>query len=265
MLASLHDPRLRHLPLSTRGLSQARNAGLEASRAEIVAFTDDDCQPTPDWLADLQAVFAGGEADMVFGPVVAPAGYDPGTGFCPTHPVERVQRYTWQALAADQGVGIGANMSLRRRAFEVVGPFDTTLGAGSPLIPSGEETDYQLRVLAHGLYLLSAPIASVVHTYGVRPGEAGKRLQQQGNFAVGAVHEKLLLAPYGAGARSYLKQLYGRLFRQVLLNLLRGRRRHLGLNRLRAMLAGRAYVRRRFDVSDEGLLVPRSQVIRLSA
>jgi len=37
---------------SPRGPAAARNAGWRAARAPLVAFTDDDCVPTPGWLAE---------------------------------------------------------------------------------------------------------------------------------------------------------------------------------------------------------------------
>jgi glycosyltransferase involved in cell wall biosynthesis len=44
--------RLRYLrPLQGRGPAVARNCGWSAARAALVAFTDDDTLPSPDWLA----------------------------------------------------------------------------------------------------------------------------------------------------------------------------------------------------------------------
>lgn len=40
------------------GPSAARNLGIRAARAPIVAFTDADCEPRPDWLTRLAEVFA---------------------------------------------------------------------------------------------------------------------------------------------------------------------------------------------------------------
>mgnify|MGYP003694441611 CR=1 FL=1 len=42
-----------------RGLSHARNVGLHAATGEIVAYTDDDAYPDPDWLRYLAAAFVG--------------------------------------------------------------------------------------------------------------------------------------------------------------------------------------------------------------
>src|SRR3954451_20720738 len=49
------DPRVRYLRSAGRGLASARNEGIAAARAELVAMTDDDCEVPPDWLASMVA------------------------------------------------------------------------------------------------------------------------------------------------------------------------------------------------------------------
>ncbi len=254
-LESLRDSRIRHLPQEVRGLSNGRNAGLHAASAEILAFTDDDCEAAPDWLAAIHDLFAQEKPDLLFGPLVPPPTYQPGIEFCPTYPVPKMEVYSWEAVARDIGTGLGANMILNRQAVRELGEFDPALGAGAPQIPSAEETDYVLRALAYHRRVVSAPIPPIRHTHGVRPGAQGKQLEQTGNFGVGAVHEKQLMAPYGSAARPYIHRLYAYLRRQILLNLLRGRRRQLGINRLLALQRGRAFVRRDFRLDSHLFLV----------
>jgi succinoglycan biosynthesis protein ExoM len=57
----VHEPR--------RGIPQARNAVLDAceNRADWIAFTDDDCVPTLDWIAALLAAARRHSADVVYG------------------------------------------------------------------------------------------------------------------------------------------------------------------------------------------------------
>ena len=69
-VAPRHDVRLVRHPRN-RGLAAARNTGIAAATAPVVAFTDDDCVPADDWLeallepydsADVVAVGGGVEA-----------------------------------------------------------------------------------------------------------------------------------------------------------------------------------------------------------
>ncbi|MCR5880877.1 glycosyltransferase family 2 protein [Phenylobacterium sp. J367] len=63
-----------HAP--SRNISLARNACLDAARAEFLAFLDDDETATPGWLAALLAEQAQGGWDAVLGPVKAVYGPD---------------------------------------------------------------------------------------------------------------------------------------------------------------------------------------------
>ncbi len=50
-------PDVTYLPVKHGGPAAARNAGSYAARGEILAFTDSDCIPAPDWLEKLTAPF----------------------------------------------------------------------------------------------------------------------------------------------------------------------------------------------------------------
>src|SRR5580658_4182092 len=52
-----------------RGLAAARNSGVRAATAPIVAFLDDDCEPEPEWAERLVAGYCDGVIG-VGGPVV---------------------------------------------------------------------------------------------------------------------------------------------------------------------------------------------------
>lgn len=58
-----------HAP--ARNISVARNACLDASDADFVAFIDDDEEATPDWLCELVDAAESSGADVVLGPVRA--------------------------------------------------------------------------------------------------------------------------------------------------------------------------------------------------
>jgi GT2 family glycosyltransferase len=55
---------------SRTGPSGARNAGADAARGEFVAFTDDDCEPSPGWLPALDRALAANPGAAVGGVTV---------------------------------------------------------------------------------------------------------------------------------------------------------------------------------------------------
>ena len=52
-----HPLALQTVTVTAAGMVAALNAGLDAARGEIIAITDDDAAPRPDWLARVEAYF----------------------------------------------------------------------------------------------------------------------------------------------------------------------------------------------------------------
>lgn len=57
-LAAHPMPSVRIVTVSVPGVVAAMNAGLAAARGDLIALTDDDAAPWPDWLARIEAWFA---------------------------------------------------------------------------------------------------------------------------------------------------------------------------------------------------------------
>lgn len=104
-----------------RGCGSARNRGVAGTQGAILAFTDSDCLPEPDWLAQAVALLTPGDGDIVGGDVRVFAAdsanptdaelYDQVFGF-------ECRRYVQQKHFA-----CGANIVVPRRVYEAVGPF----------------------------------------------------------------------------------------------------------------------------------------------
>ncbi|MCZ2822752.1 glycosyltransferase [Modestobacter sp. VKM Ac-2977] len=138
-----------------KGLSRARNAGLRASTADVVVFTDDDCRPETGWIEGLLEGLSADDAVVATGAVVPLgegflSGMTHATGERQTHPI------------ATNPLGHGANMAMRRQALEDIGGFDEQLGAGAPL-RAADDWDVFLRLLRTGGALVYVPGAVVRH------------------------------------------------------------------------------------------------------
>ena len=160
-----------------RGLSAARNTGIEASAGEIVAFTDDDVVPPEDWIEKLVTAWDGTGAHVtgIGGVTRALATDSLARRYVsinnPLAPLERgsgaggvgrrLRDYLRQPEppARRRAVAslVGANMSFRRAAILDAGGFDPVIRFG------GDEEDLcrRLREL-HGEETLEVEPAIVV-------------------------------------------------------------------------------------------------------
>lgn len=130
-----------------RGLGGARNSGVEAASANLVAFVDDDAEPSPRWLAGLAAGFDD--------PLVVAVGGDAEPVWEGSPPAWFPDEYLWvvgcsyRGMARDASVRnpLGCNMAFRRAVLVAVGGFDQTLGRIGN-VPFGlEETELCVRLI----------------------------------------------------------------------------------------------------------------------
>jgi glycosyltransferase involved in cell wall biosynthesis len=170
---SSEDRRIRVVHVDWRNASNARNVGLASSLGDIVAFTDDDCEVAPNWVQVLHDEFTDHpDVGYIGGAVVAPPSARRGVvSTCPAADViDALYRPEDEHFRAPYGFYmIGANVAIRRGVAERIGPFDTTLGPGTRF-PACEEQDYNLRVEAAGIPMLTTRRLVVNHTWGRRYG-----------------------------------------------------------------------------------------------
>ena len=134
-----------------RGPYAARNSGITAASGAVIAFTDADCRPNPEWLAQgLAAIEAG--ADLAGGAIVQVSSDRPSVW-------ERYDRATYlrqDLFVADQGFAATANLFARAEVFADVGPFRPELVASGDL-------ELCWRAREAGYRLVYAPDAVVYH------------------------------------------------------------------------------------------------------
>lgn len=141
---------------SERGLSRARNRGLQEAHGDLVGFPDDDCWYEAGTLAKIRERFDG---DPELGVLVGRQLTATGGSVLRSPSAERlVDRSTvWR-------VAMSSAVFFRRHVIETVGSFDPQLGVGSGTrLGAGEETDLVLRAMAAGAKVLYVPDLVIRH------------------------------------------------------------------------------------------------------
>jgi glucosyl-dolichyl phosphate glucuronosyltransferase len=148
---------LRYVFEPRQGKSHALNAGMAATDAAIVVFTDDDVRVTEGWLAAAcRPLLEDQEIDYTGGPV-RPIWEQP----CPSW-IDQTRPDLWGTLAIlDYGetpfvfeerrrVPLGANMAVRRALIERIGGFDPELGRRGTSLLGQEQAEFFCRSRAIG-------------------------------------------------------------------------------------------------------------------
>ena len=163
-------PSVRRVAEERTGLDRARNRAVSEARTDVIAFTDDDARPDPDWVESLRSRFDDPLVMAATGLTVpseleTPAQIDHerfstfGRGY---------RRRTLEAVRRSPGAagnaGAGVNFALRREALRLVGPFDEALDAGTAT-RSGGDTEMFHRILGRGYRIAYEPTAVVRHRH----------------------------------------------------------------------------------------------------
>lgn len=158
---------IRYIFEKNQGLSHARNAGITASCGDIVAFIDDDERIVEEFITAYIELFDQHPDAMAAGGKII-AEY-------PTGRPRWMSHYTEQPIAnpMDFGESVrlfptgripgGGNMAMRRRLFDTVGVFNTTLGRTGKRLLGGEESDLFERIARLEYRVYYAPRAVMYH------------------------------------------------------------------------------------------------------
>jgi cellulose synthase/poly-beta-1,6-N-acetylglucosamine synthase-like glycosyltransferase len=204
--ADAAGPRMVVIDQPNRGLSIARNVGMEAATGEIIAYTDSDCVPDPDWLYFLVYKFLRSGFVAVGGPNFPPA--EPSlvpaaVAVSPGGPAH---------VLLDDEVAEhipGCNMAFTKKVMQEVGGFEAIFAA------AGDDVDFCWRLQNKGYVVGFSPAATVWH---YRRNTVQAYLKQQMGYGKA---EALLYFkhPYRfnmLGQSRWLGRIYGELTNAVL-------------------------------------------------
>jgi GT2 family glycosyltransferase len=174
------------------GASRARNRGLAAATAELIAITDDDVVVDPAWLSELTAGFALAHDIACVTGLVLPAALESDAqiwfetwggfnkGYEPRLFDHRVPDGAGALYPYCPGLyGSGNNVAFRTQVLRDLGGYDIALGPGTPA-RAAEELDLFFSIITQGHRLAYQPSALVWHRHRATDAELTSQLQDYG-------------------------------------------------------------------------------------
>jgi cellulose synthase/poly-beta-1,6-N-acetylglucosamine synthase-like glycosyltransferase len=163
-------PRIVYRHIATPGKSHAVNALFKEVAGDIIALTDDDVCPAPDWLQAYAAAFEETGVDYATGRILPRWESDPPTWLSePLYGVLAIpdngeRRLTLGPEGDGRGIiPVGANMAVRTHVVKRIGGLRHDLGKLSGTLRTGEDHEFFLRMVAAGYRGVYEPAALVRH------------------------------------------------------------------------------------------------------
>lgn len=136
-----------------RGCGSARNRGVAQTKGDILAFTDSDCRPDPDWLLNAVNRLDRDPVDIVAGEIKVFAADE--SRPTDVELFDKVFGFEAKRYAERKHFATGANIVVPRAVFDKVGPFRN----GS--LP--EDLEWGRRAHASGMRIRHAPDVIIRH------------------------------------------------------------------------------------------------------
>ena len=169
IIASFSD----RLPLTyvfepAAGKNRALNAGLAFVSPDLVALTDDDTFPRPDWLVRIRQAADAQPTYGIFGGAVLPRWETSPAAWLlkwvPLAPSFAVTNPDLREGPTDGHQVFGPNMAVRAEIFLAGHRFDPSIGpTDARNYPMGSETEFVLRMMRQGVTAWWVPTAVVDH------------------------------------------------------------------------------------------------------
>jgi len=159
------------------GPATARNLGARVANGEYLAFTDDDCEPSPHWLERLYESLVAHSNALIGGRVVNALP----SNSCSAASQQLVD-YLYLSYTENGAPRFFAsnNFALSSRTFKDAGGFDESF----PL-PAAEDRDFCARWIRSGGAMVYTPVALVYHAHAL---DVSGFVQQHFRYGRGAYH-----------------------------------------------------------------------------
>lgn len=159
---------IKYFHLDIKGKSKSLNFAIKKAKGNILAFTDDDCLVSKDWVRSIRGTFKKNKTiSLCFGKTLPHNPNSPDNiknRFCPCtfQKKKDVFSVTNQPKLHWKDIGFGNNMAIKRNVFEKIGLFETLLGPGS-IGKAAEDAEISLRAIVNNYQIGYEPTMIIYH------------------------------------------------------------------------------------------------------
>ncbi len=150
-----HKERFRYIFEPEQGVSCARNRGIKEAKGEILAFTDDDCVVTNNWLSEIRNEFNNNALLTLLAGRTLRLNRE-SEKFSLRTPKQRAE---FKFPYSPWEIGHGNNLAVKKGKLKKIGKFDNSFRL------SGEDTDLIYRLLKTGNKVFYSPNLLVYHNH----------------------------------------------------------------------------------------------------
>lgn len=193
------------------GKTHALNAGIAACSAPIIACTDHDCVPEPEWLSAILQAFETPGVALLGGPALSvfpdEVRKDSRRLFLGERFLGDFAPYKEMTELKKKNLPLGMNLAFLSEVAEKVGGFDTSLGPRPGAHAGREESDFVRRAAAEGYRVFYSPNPVIRHHIEPRRATMPAVLKQAYESGIGTFMEQ------------YSKKVEGSFLRQTVVGV----------------------------------------------
>lgn len=152
------------------GSYAARNSAIRIARGEIIGFTDSDCIPSREWIREAVACFADPSCSRIAGRIKL---FYRGPELSMAEQYEQIYAFNQDIYVKRDGMGVTANLFVRKVLFDQVGLFNEEL-------LSGGDYEWSVRAGKAGYGIAYAEKAVVLHPAGHRMSQLVRKARRVG-------------------------------------------------------------------------------------